>query len=106
MREVDGNMQTHESLLRLYFDKNSQERLDQKTISIIDDFITYCKAKDIMDDTKIVDTMEIIYNPQNNLLKSELKKLLALSGSSLYRFRVKLICSFRKFMSERICDQD
>lgn len=102
MREMTGEVLVHESLLFLYYDDMAQCYLNQEIISVVDSFITYCKAKDIVENTNIVETMEIVYNPQKKMSKSELKKKLSLSDSSLYRFRIKLVRSLDKYLSDKL----
>ena len=105
MREMTGDAMVFESLLSLYYDEIAKYFLDRKILDILDGFIVYCNAKDIFDETNIVETMEIIYNPRLMMSKSELKEKLALSDSSLYRLRVKIVSSLHKYMSKKLGDK-
>ncbi len=102
MREIASDVIVYESILRIYYNESVKCYLDQKTISVVDSFIEYCKAKDIVDNTKIAETMGIVYDSGNRMPKEEMTKALALSCSSLYRFRIKLINSFHKYLSDTL----
>lgn len=102
MRETDGDITIYESLLNLYYDDNARSFLNKETVIVVERYLEYCKAKDIVDNTRIAETMEIVYNTQNKIPKYELKQMLALSGSSLYRFRIKLVHSFQKYIKDKL----
>ena len=102
MREITGEMVVYESLLNLYYDEMAKYYLNKELISVVDSFVMYCKAKDIVDNTNIAETMEIVYNSHNKMSKGELKKRLSLSDSSLYRFRIKLVRSLNKYISDQL----
>ncbi len=96
-------MLIYESLLNLYYDKTAKSFLNGEVIGFIDNFVAYCKAVDVVEDTILVETMETVYDPRTGLSKDELKMKLALSDSSLYRFRVKIVHGLNKYISDNIC---
>ncbi len=102
MREMDGEALIYEALLKLYYDKNSKRFLDGELKRVMDSFVEYCKAKDIVENTKIAEIMAIVFDLNNSKSKCELKDTLAFSDSSLYRFRIRLIRSLQKYIEERL----
>lgn len=100
MREMNGEALIYEALLKLYYYKNYKRFLDSELKSVMDSFIEYCRAKDIVENTNIVETMAVVFD--SNRSKGAVKDELALSDSSLYRFRVKLVRSMKKFIEERL----
>lgn len=101
MKEMDKETLVYEALLKLYFNASAKRFLDKEITGIMDRFVEYCYAKDIFDDTRTVETMRIIYDSKSNLSQKELKNRLAFSDSSLYRFRLKLIRSLQRYISDR-----
>lgn len=102
MRKKDSKLLVYESLLYLYYDESAKFLLAPKTREVVGSFVKFCKKKDIIDNTKTAETMEVIYNPKNMMTKGELKHVLALSGSSFYRFRIKLVRDLYKYIYHNI----
>lgn len=107
MKKLLPEQIVYESILIMYFSKVRDRVLSKEIISLLDRFMAYCQYEDDFNKTFKVSLIKRVYSDNEFNDREDLLKIIGLSESALFRFRINTIKRLKKHLNDNgICKDE
>lgn len=94
------NQAQMESILKIYFSKESEELLTRDSLDMINGFLEFCKVKDIIDNSDTVSMIKQLYGLDKHSMEEKGDGVF-MSAATRFRFKKSIFELFKKYLSNK-----